>query len=139
MSIIVLIACASKKRLARAKAADLYSSPLFELSLRYARQVGPDAIFILSAKHGLLALEDEIEPYNVTLTGMPARERRNWAARVIRQLRERADPQNDHFVLLCGEKYREYLIPWLASYEVPMKGLQIGKQLQWLKEQVGDE
>ena len=65
MKRLVLISCASKERATRAKSAELYISTLFELNLQYARKLKPDAIFILSAKHGLLALDDKIEPLGV--------------------------------------------------------------------------
>ena len=83
MKRLVLISCASKKRATRAKAAELYISTLFELNLQYARRLKPDAILILSAKHGLLALNDEIEPYDVTLNEMGANERKAWANKVV--------------------------------------------------------
>jgi len=52
MKKIVLISCASKKLEVKAKAADLYTSALFKLNLKYARKLKPDGIFILSAKYG---------------------------------------------------------------------------------------
>ncbi len=49
------------------KAEDLYVSDLFRKSLAYARQLQPAAIFILSAKYGLVRPADPIDPYNLTL------------------------------------------------------------------------
>lgn len=64
---------------------------------------------------------------------MPAAAVRAWAERVRGQLAARYDLARDHFIFLAGEKYRRYLAPHLASYEVPMEGLRIGEQLQFLK------
>ena len=139
MKRIILVACASKKRATRTRAAELYISTLFKYSLQYARKLNPDAIFILSAKHGLLTLDEEIEPYDVTLNKMRANERKAWANRVVEQLEGHADLQHDHFILLAGERYRQYLLPHLTSYEVPLEGLRIGGQLQYLKKQVRGE
>jgi len=133
---IVLISCVSKKLEHAASAQDLYVSPLFRLNLRYARQLRPDAIYILSAKHGLLDLYTKVEPYNLTLNDMPTRQVQAWAEQVLEQIRHRADLSRDHFVFLAGLKYRKFLVPKLASYEVPMEGLTIGRQLQFLSEQV---
>ncbi|MGO8705133.1 MAG: DUF6884 domain-containing protein [Candidatus Brocadiia bacterium] len=133
MKTFVLISCASKKLTHMAKAKDLYVSQLFKLSLAYAQSLSPNASFILSAKHGLIGLEAEIEPYEQTLLAMTASQRRAWADKVLQELRQQADIQADHFVLLAGRKYREYLVPHLASFEVPLEGLRIGKQLQWLR------
>jgi hypothetical protein len=132
MKKIVLISCVSQKRAYRSKAKDLYISALFKKNLAYAWQLNPDAIFILSAKYGLVDLDAEIEPYDLTLNTMPAMEIRNWAEKVLQQLRQVADIRNDHFIFLAGMKYRKYLLPHLASYEIPLEGLTIGKQLQAL-------
>ena len=139
MKRVVLISCVSKKLDTRAPAEELYTSTLFKLNLRYARALEPDAVYVLSAKHGLLALEDEIEPYDETLNKMPSAARKAWANRVIAQLGERFDLEQDHFIILAGERYRQYLIPYLAAYEIPLQGLPIGKQLQFLKERLGNE
>lgn len=130
---IILISCASKKLPTRSKAKDLYISTLFDLNLRFAYSMNPDAVYILSAKHGLLNLETEIDPYNLTLNNMTQREIKEWALKVISHLDAVADLSNDHFIFLAGDKYRKYLVPSLRSYEVPLEGLPIGKQLQFLK------
>lgn len=62
MKKIVLISCVSQKRSHRSKAKDLYISALFKKNLAYARRLNPDAIYILSAKYGLVDLETEIDP-----------------------------------------------------------------------------
>ncbi len=110
----------------------MYISPLFEKSLAYARKLKADKIFILSAKYGLLDLDTEIEPYDLTLNEMPAREVATWAKRVFKQIAVQADPARDHFIFLAGAKYRKYLIPMFASSEAPLANLPIGKQLQFL-------
>jgi len=84
-------------------------------------------------------LDDEIEPYNVTLNNMPAQERKAWAKKVLVQLSEYCNLRQDHFIFLAGQKYRQYLLPQLTSYEIPMQGLPIGKQLQYLKRQIAGE
>ena len=82
---IVLISCVSKKLPYRAKARDLYVSTLFKLNLKYANSLNPDEIYVLSAKHGLLELEREIEPYEQTLNNMRTTEIRAWANNVLQQ------------------------------------------------------
>jgi hypothetical protein len=131
---IVLISCVSKKLPYKSKARDLYISPLFQKNMIYAQKLKPDRIFILSAKYGLLNLDTEIEPYNLTLNNMSTSQIKNWAENVLKQLSEQTDLEKDHFVFLAGLKYRKYLIPHIASYEVPLEGMSIGKQLQYLSE-----
>ena len=134
MAKIVLVSCASKKLSYGAKAKDLYISPLFSYNLAYAESLKPDAIFILSAKHGLLDLEKEIEPYNKTLNKMPSKEVKEWAEGVLFQLSKVVNVNEDEIVFLAGEKYRKYLVPHITNYKVPLRGLGIGKQLKYLKE-----
>ena len=133
MKTVALISCASRKASRRSKARDLYTSPLFRLNLAYAEQLHPDAIYILSAKHGLLPLNEQVEPYNETLNEMSTAQIKKWSDRVYRQLQEAADVAADRFIFLAGANYREYLAPRLPHHEVPLRGLPIGKQLRRLK------
>jgi cytoplasmic iron level regulating protein YaaA (DUF328/UPF0246 family) len=129
---VVLISCVSKKRSLKCRARELYVSPLFQKNLEYAQKLAPDHIFILSAKYGLVELDDEIAPYDLTLNEMSELENRMWAKNVLRQLATKADLQNDLFVFLAGKKYRKNLQPHLGHVEVPLEGLKIGEQLQRL-------
>lgn len=131
-STIVLVSCASEKLGHCARAEDLYISDLFRKSLAYARRLRPTAIFILSAKHGLVEPADQICPYDITLNTMSSAQVKHWSDTVFRQLNARANVERDHFVFLAGNRYRKYLIPRLRSVDVPMHGLRIGEQLQWL-------
>ena len=133
MKTIVLISCASKKLPHKVKAKDLYTSPLFKYNLEYAKSLNPDKIFILSAKHGLINLNQEIEPYNQTLNKMNKKEIQLWAEKVINQLKNASDLKFDKIIFLAGKRYREHLIPNIVNYEVPLEGLGIGKQLGFLK------
>ncbi len=95
---IILIACVSKKSDKKAKAKDLYISPLFKSSWAYANKQNPDKIFILSALHHLLDIDKEIEPYNVTLSNVPkgkrkpelkiltSKEKKDWGKKVVDKL-----------------------------------------------------
>lgn len=136
MKKIVLISCSSKKLSHKARARELYSSPLFRLNLQYALSLNPDNIYILSAKYFLLNPDEEIEPYNKTLNNMSQEERQEWAKTIISQLEKLADLDNDLFIFLAGKNYYEYLIPKMKNYELPLKGLGIGKQLKFLKERL---
>ena len=131
---IVLVSCVKKKRGHKVAAEDLYVSPLFRLNLAYAKSLEPDAIYILSAKYGLVPLERQIEPYEVTLNTMPDRDVRIWADHLLDQLQTVANLRQDRFVLLAGGRYRKYLVSHLRHVETPLAGLPIGKQLRRLKE-----
>jgi cytoplasmic iron level regulating protein YaaA (DUF328/UPF0246 family) len=110
----------------------LYISPLFRLSLKYAKSLNPDKIFILSAKYGLLDLNEEVEPYDLTLNKMPSKERKLWAEKVIEQLKKVSNLQEDKFIFLTGKRYREYLIPHIKDSEE--LNLSMGNRLKFFKE-----
>ena len=133
---ICLVSCVSQKKPHPAPAQDLYTSPLFRKARAYVVKSG-SPWFILSAQHGLVHPDEIVDPYDKTLNDMGAAERRVWAQKVQSQM-DLALPAADEAIIFAGARYREHLEPWLrrqyASVRVPMQGLQIGKQLQWLSE-----
>ncbi len=131
---VVLISCVSQKQARKAKVRNLYTSTLFKLNLKYAEKLRPNKIYVLSAKYGLLSLNDEIAPYNQTLNEMTTAEVKAWAAEVLRQLRRVSEIENTTYIFLAGNRYRKYLLPALEDYDIPLKGLRIGEQLSKLKE-----
>jgi len=136
MERIVLISCVSKKLNVKSSAQKIYISPLFQKNLKYAKSLNPNKIFILSAKYGLLNLNDLIEPYNKTLNKMNMFEKKEWANLVLIQLKKVTNLEKDEFIFLAGKNYRQFLIPHIKQYKVPMLGLGIGKQLQWLTKRI---
>jgi hypothetical protein len=133
---IVLVSCVKSKRSYPCKAGDMYTSPLFQKMMAYARSLNPQRIFILSAKYGLLNPDDVIDPYERTLKVMRAEERQAWALDVLSKLGGACNLESDQFVFLAGLPYRENLVSHLKHYEVPMEGLAFGKQLKWLEAQL---
>jgi hypothetical protein len=64
----VIIPCGAAKGDRRSAAKDLYLSSNFALTLTAALAVDDDVtVLILSALHGLLALDDEVDPYDVKM------------------------------------------------------------------------
>ena len=130
---LYLVSCVSKKRDQPCAAGQLYQSSWFTKARAHVlAQSAP--WYILSAEHGLIHPDQVIAPYERTLNTMAVAERRAWAERVKAQIQQQG-LQPQRFVVLAGQRYREYLLDFLAtratSVEVPMQGLTIGKQLQW--------
>lgn len=132
MKTIVLITCVKKKLDRKCRAENLYVSPFFKKSLAYAKSLNPDKIFILSAKYGLLSLSKEVSTYDLTLNNFKTKELKDWAEGTLKQLQRVSDIDKDKFIFLAGVKYRKYLLPRIKNYKIPLKGLGIGKQLQFL-------
>lgn len=150
MKRIALISCGSSKGSTRAKAKDLYLGNLFINSLLYSKTLKPDKTFILSAFYHLLDLEEEIEPYDVTLSYVPPKikvkkpnlkvlsreEAKLWGRKVLEQLGKVADLKKDRFILIGSKSYIKPLHNGLNYIEEPLKGLSRGKQLKFLKNQI---
>ncbi len=70
---LILVACGARKAETARPAADLYTGSYTRMCLRAARALADDGdIRIISARHGLLALTTEIEPYDTNLTDSTA-------------------------------------------------------------------
>ncbi len=138
---IGLVACVGGKRPVAAPARDLYDSPLFTKTRAYVER-HCDGWFVLSAKHGLARPDAVIAPYDETLNRKTIAERRQWAERVWAELRLILNP-GDQVTILAGHRYREYLETPInqriaGEAVVPMRGMGIGKQLQWLTERLAE-
>ena len=131
---VYLVSSVSQKREQACAARDLYVSDWFRKARRFAEASGCPW-YVLSAKHGLVAPDQVIAPYEQTLNTTRAADRRAWGERVAAQLSE-AVPDLSRVVFLAGVRYREFLAPNLAGrgveVSVPMEGLRIGEQLSWL-------
>lgn len=133
---IVLIACVRSQLPSRASARELFISPLFRYSLKYAETQNSDHIFILSAEYGLLELDDVIDPYDVAMLKMAKEDKLEWSTSVINQLKEHCDLEKDEFTILAGRNYRDHIISHLRNHSIPMKNLPIGKMLNFLKSEL---
>lgn len=147
MSKIVLVSCVGKKQATPTKAADFYQSTWFKKARSYAELVG-DQWHILSAHYGLISPEKVIKPYELTLNSMPIDLRKDWAWTVWEDIECEFDPTGNELIVLAGLRYREFLVPLLRgaafgwidepsfTVQVPMEGLKIGQQLQWLSSEI---
>jgi cytoplasmic iron level regulating protein YaaA (DUF328/UPF0246 family) len=136
-----LISCTKSKQSYPCKASEMYlPSDLFRKAYSYAVK-NYDFVAILSAKYGLLFPNDKIEPYDLTLNNMNAKEKKEWAERVFKQMKSRLKLRDFTEVLFhAGKKYREHLIPKLENLgihcEVPLEHLGIGEQMAWYNKHI---
>ena len=138
MSTIALISCVSQKADYKTEARNMYTSTLFTKGMKYIETIlKPDKAFILSAKHGLLKLDEVIEPYNETLNTKKKSERQEWAKTVFSQIQKECDVNNDNFIFLAGKKYYKDLTQYLPNHKIIMENMPIGIRLQWLTKETG--
>jgi hypothetical protein len=134
---IYLVSCVGQKRDYPTMAKDLYVSDWFVKARAWVEQEGgDDSWLILSAEYGLVEPDEHIHPYEKTLKKLSKKQREDWAEFVYDELMFYLAPE-DRVVILAGRYYREFLEPWLIEdgfdVEVPLAGLGIGEQKQWLK------
>jgi len=128
MKTIGLIACSSTKQSGTHCAAELYTSPLFRMSRAWVERNCADGWYILSAQHHLVHPDALVTSYDRTLREMSRAERSAWASKVALQL-DALMPCS--FFVLAGQLYCQALDDF--TFERPLQGLGIGRQLQWLK------
>ncbi len=137
---IALISCTRRKSGVRSTVRDLYApSQLFSKSLAYAeRGLGADVVLVLSAEHGVLSLNDVLDPYERSLRSIPKLGREGWGMQVVADLRQRFTGQRPSYVGLAGRTYLDPLRPHIARLDEPLAGMGIGKRLRWLNENTPD-
>lgn len=141
MHTICLVACTSKKALYPTVAKDLYRSPLFEGAKNFAEK-RCDSWFIISAKHGLLLPDDNMVPYDESLTQVTESDRLAWAEKVHTQI-SKLIKSPAKIIFLAGDKYRSYLQKFFEQdghiTKAPMSELGIGRQVEWLQKLIKEE
>ncbi len=131
---LALISCTKSKHDYPCKAKEMYTkSTLFQKVVNFVETKNYNDWYVISAKYGLLSKDTLIDPYDVTLYSMKANERKSWASTVAEQVIQ-LNP--DSIDIYAGERYRQYLVPFLQqkgiTCSVPLKGMQIGEQLSYL-------
>lgn len=131
---VALIACSRAKLPHAAQAKDLYTGTRFRLACGWASRHDVDEVFILSARHGLLRMEEVLEPYDESLANKSPLALRDWAWSVCRCLRESAAPIT-HITVLADGKYAEALrglLPMLTDVSYPIAGMNEDEQKAFL-------
>lgn len=138
MAKIVILSCTKSKTDHRAPAQELYSaSPMFKKTLEYGKSLEPDKMFILSAKHHLVPLNKELDPYDKTLKEMPKDEKEKWGEETMKQMKSAGlDLNKDKFIFLTGGEYLKPFRNYIANLETPMEGRRLGERLKWLNSQI---
>jgi uncharacterized HhH-GPD family protein len=133
---LILVGCTKTKGRVAAPAKDLFISALFNKRRRYAETTGKPW-YVLSAAHGLVAPDEVIDPYDVSLASATADEVRAWADRVAPQIIAIAADRNAEVIEVhAGAAYMPgHLMARLghAGLHVrrPLSHLTRGEQLGW--------
>ncbi len=133
---LTLVACCGEKLSRIAPARELYRSLLFRKSAAWAEQLG-DPWMVLSARHGLIRSDDTLAPYDCAMSSLTAEQREAWNRHVAGQLAALAafhETDRMRVTLLAGETYAGWisLVREWCTVEQPLRGMPIGRRLQWL-------
>jgi hypothetical protein len=135
MSKIALIACTKSKALEASPAALLYRSPLFRKSLLYALSIA-DRVYILSAKHGVLPLDEIVEPYELSIKNLDSLQKACWVSKVGDRLGKLIEAK-DQVHILAGLEYTRPLLPVLhkigCQIIFPLGSKSLGHRIGWLR------
>lgn len=132
---IVLVSCVKTKRPEAAAAKDLYISALFRKERSYAERRGVPW-YILSAEHGLVAPEQCLAPYERYLPDESLTYRDEWGVKVVDDLEQVEGPMKGkvieiHASAVYLDAIRSRLQSRGAVILEPLRGLPMGKRLQW--------
>ena len=135
--IFVLISCSKSKLATKARAREFYTGSLFQKAVGWAER-HQKPWFIVSALHGLVTPDQELQPYDFILKQLRSREREAWGQRAISELDKYAS-SGSHAILIMPELYRRHIQSALRqrgiTYENPVEGMKIGQQMRWLMSQ----
>lgn len=116
---------------------DLYVGNLYTARLAYAKQLGGPH-WIVSGFHGIRRPDYVVGPYERDLASMRSDELRAWQGQQEFGALQIAEP-GDRVVVLASAPYAGKWCAALArsgcTVDLPLAGMQIGEQLQWLKAQ----
>jgi hypothetical protein len=130
---IVIVACGAKKIDREARARDLYVGSYFKACLAYALTLAKAKdVFIISAKYGLVGLNDVIEPYDKKLgapfsvTEFSLTDQAELLGLLTKKVKVIGGRR---YVGLCRKVWRKGLV-------APLEGKGgLGKQIQWMRRQ----
>ena len=135
---VALVGCGKKKLDGKHRARDLYTGPLFKAALAHAMRTA-DETFVVSAQHGLLPLDQEVDSYDRALKAASDAERQQWAYRVCLDLRRRMRGRLFAVAIYAGQTYADPIESCFALLDAsiavtaPLAGLSLGYQLRWFR------
>ena len=130
---IVIVACGAKKLDRPARARDLYAGAYFKAALAYAHALAPAKdIFILSAKYGLIGINDHVEPYDLKMgePGSVTSVKLSGQAEFYGLLEEKP-------IILGGKLYAGLCREVWREAQAPLEGKGgLGEQISWMRSQL---
>ncbi len=135
---IALVGCSGPKLEQSAPARQLYTSPLFRKALALAAR-RHDVVYIISAKHELVMLDQMIAPYDLSMSAVAKEFRAIWGVRVWDSIMLRHQHADRQVHVYAGKEYAQPIRRagfHQATFHEPLAKMQLGQRLKWLAEQL---
>lgn len=135
---IGLVGCSGPKLEEPAPAQQLYTSQLFRSALAVAER-RHDVVYVISAKHELVALDQVVAPYDLTMGEVAKEWRAVWGVRVWGSIQSRHREGDLQIYIYAGKDYARPIrraAMHRATFHEPLAKMQIGQRLSWLREQL---
>lgn len=136
---VALVGCGKAKLQHRAPAHELYTGSLFKAHLKEAA-ANTSHVYVVSALHGLLQLDEQVDPYDATLLEKPLAERVAWGQKVMDSLARLYPAGGVELLVYAGRSYADPLRAALESaprsewtVTEPLRGAGQGARLRILK------
>ena len=136
---IVFIGCGkSKQAYAKIQAYKMYTGTFFSTCLQYALTLTDRKhIYILSARYGVLDLDDIITTYNITLNNATQEYCNNWTKKVKAQFFLKHITQDTPVTMLCGKNYYKGLLDYFYNINIPLESYSgMGYQIEFMKKEI---
>lgn len=133
---VVLLCSANRKAPHPAPAWDLYRSEFFRLGKAFAQQYQPNRIFILSAAHGLVPAEQELQPYTMTMSALGQGDVKTWGKLIATQLDEQIDLQRHQVMVLGLGRFANPIVRHLPHSTAPLARMTLEGAMNFLRQQV---
>lgn len=142
---LLILSCSATKADHPARAIDLYDGPSFRTLRAWIREAKREelaelSVWILSAEHGLIPFDQELEPYDRLMTNDRAEELRPAVTAKLAELVQELKP-SEVFMFL-GQKYSGAVAPTTWSGDVPLDraqgkgiGYKLGALRSWLQKE----
>lgn len=122
---IVVIGCGKDKSGLHGEALYLYRGQLFEAHRRLAIALRPRAIYVVSAKYGLVRADQVIETYDLRLADLDKAARQEWARQVAKQVEDEIEDDGERVVVLAGKLYSAWTEHVRARVITLLEGLTV--------------
>lgn len=132
-----LVTCTRHKASKASRARDLYGvNKEFVVNVEFAEQ-HYEKTYVVSARHGLVDLEQWLEPYDRALVDFDQDERCGWATFITANLKADGITESHTVYIHADGLYREYLEMALRAAGIGCRGIDYREvpTIEWLMEQ----